>query len=237
MNHSLWLIGAGGTGSLLYEPLVRFLSSWHRNRDATFVLGVIDGDDVEPHNLDRQMFGGNVVGGPKAHGLTERPIPNIVGEIHALAEYLGKDNIADRIHDGDIVLIAADNYPVRSHIEKHVSTLQNATVINGGNETHDGSIQIWIRRDGKNVTPPISFLHDEIHAPGEDRAEMTCAAISQMIGGEQHIVANMMSATMMLNALRLVLDETEITWHEAHFDLDIGRMRPYDYRTHEDFTP
>lgn len=236
MNHSIWLVGAGGTGSILYEPLVRYLAAWHRNHEGTFVLGVIDGDDVETHNLDRQMFTGNFVGGSKAEAVVSRYRPQ-TGEVHPLHEYLGANNIANRIHDGDIVLIAVDNYPARSHIERHVSTLDNAVVINGGNEAIDGSVQIWVRRDGKNVTPPISFLHDEIHTPGADRAEMTCEAIAQIAGGEQHIVANMQSATLILNALRLVLDQAELGWHEIHFDLNVGRMRPFDYRKHEDFTP
>ncbi len=37
-----------------------------------------------------------------------------------------------------------------------------------------------------------------------DPANMTCEAIANIPGGEQTIIANMMSATMMLNAVRTV---------------------------------
>ena len=225
------LIGAGGTGSFLFPALLRFLENYHGNQGQDFMLQVLDGDHFTPNNRERQLFEGRYVDENKAntvvamHG-TDKTV--------ALPEYLGDDNIEKRIQDGDYVLIAADNFPVRSKIEKRGLELDNITVINGGNESYDGSCQIWMRRDGKNITPPLSHMHPEIHAPGDDRAEMDCMMAAQLPGGEQTIIANLASATIILNAVRLALewerDHDNIPFHELFFDLNSGKMRPADWR-------
>lgn len=230
------LVGAGGTGSLLLQPLMRYLSGYHQGREEHHVIAIIDGDHVEAKNLARQMFTGNVVDENKATALatlhddgTLRPIP----------EFLGDDNITRRLADGDTVLICADNYDVRARIEALGKTFQDFTVINGGNESVDGSVQIWLRRNGDNVTPPMSFMHAEILRPSPfDPSKLSCAERAELPGGGQTIVANMMSATQMLNAIRKVHDWEEgniqpLLWHEIQFDLQTGNARSYDWRSQD----
>jgi len=193
------LVGAGGTGSLLFPVLTRYLESYERNTGSKFRLLVVDGDEVSPSNLERQMFFGRFVGSNKAISLLEQYQAD-PDTIIAFPSYLGADNL-NGIAEGDVVLIAVDNFPVRAHIERHCSTLNDVTVINGGNEMRDGSLQTWIRRGGENMTPPMSQGHPELLRPGADRAVMSCQQIAELPGGEQTIIANMMSATLMLNAI------------------------------------
>lgn len=237
------LIGAGGTGSLLFDPLIRYLTAHHRNReDNNFILAIIDGDEVEPKNLDRQLFAGNFVGENKANALVAQYEHDA---LRAIPEFLGDDNVTTRINDGDTVLIAADNFDVRARIQAHALTLQNITVINGGNERSDGSLQVWIRRDGLNITPPLSFMHDEILRPSpHDPSKLNCQQRAELPGGEQTIVANMMSATQMLNAVRHLHEwedeKRELRWHEVFFDLETGNAKSFDNRTVEgwqEYTP
>lgn len=238
------LIGAGGTGSILFPLLVRYLDSYHGNRGDNHIVAVIDGDHVEAKNLERQMFGGNFIDENKAHALVAQ-----LGHpaTRAVPEYLGEENLEKRIFDGDVVLIAADNYDVRRRIERHAMSLGNIVVINGGNESSNGSLQVFIRSEGVNLTPLLSWQHPEILEPSpHDPSAMNCQQIAEMPGGEQTIVANTMSAAWMLNALvqyhewnrvRLV-PGAEIPipapepfpWHELHFDLATGRARPNDLR-------
>lgn len=230
------LVGAGGTGSLLFDPLVRYLTAFHRNsEEKNFILAVIDGDEVEPHNLDRQLFAGNFVGENKANALVTQYGHE---SLRSIPEFLGDENVEARINDGDTVLIAADNFSVRARIQKRCFALDNVTVINGGNESSDGSLQVWVRRDGKNVTPPLSFMHDEILRPSEhDPSTLNCQQRAEIPGGEQTIVANMMSATQMLNAVRHLHEweggKRELRWHEIFFDLDTGNAKSFDNRTVE----
>lgn len=227
------LLGAGGTGSILFDSLVRYLETYHRHRDEEFYLQVIDGDEIEAHNLDRQLFPEPTIGNNKAEALvhTAKYVPPH-GKIFPVATFLGKKNIGKLVRSGDIVLIAVDNYSVRALVEQHGHTLDRLVVINGGNESTDGSCQLWVRHDGKNVSPPLSHCHPEIaYKSANDRAAMSCEARGKIKGGEQTIVANMASALMMLNMLRQHhQNSVPKVGHEVYFDLDTLAMRPEDLR-------
>jgi molybdopterin/thiamine biosynthesis adenylyltransferase len=225
------LVGAGGTGSLVYPPLLRYLDSYHTNRGENFIVAVIDGDHLEKKNLQRQMFHGQFIDENKADALVKiyggpesRPIP----------EYLTEDNLEQRVMDGDIVLIAADNYDVRARLERRALDLDNIVLLNGGNEKTDGSLQIFIRKDGQNVTPPLSFQHPEILKPSpHDPSKLDCMTRAQVPGGEQTIIANMASASWLMAGLAIVhafQNGEPIAWHELNFDLLTGRARSTDWR-------
>jgi molybdopterin/thiamine biosynthesis adenylyltransferase len=228
------LIGAGGTGSLLMDPMLRMLRTFHGTDD--FVVAIIDGDNVEPKNLARQQFAGKHVGLNKAAALADFVYSGDTASIHAVPEFLSDENIGDRIQDGDVVIIAADNYNVRARIEQRALELDNIVVINGGNESFDGSCQIFVRKDGKNLTPPLSWMHDEIYTPSEhDPSKLDCIARANIKGGEQTIIANLMSAAWTLNMLYryLVSDKDPIVWHETFFDMKTGNAKAYDWRDEE----
>lgn len=235
------LLGAGGTGSILFPNLLRYLETYHRARKESFYIQVIDGDDIEPHNLDRQLFTETAIGANKAEALIQTsPFIPPSGKLFSRPEFIGKDNVKKVLRDGDIVIIAADNYSIRALIEEVGKTLDNLVVINGGNESTDGSCQLWVRVAGRNVTPPLSHCHPEIVYKGkDDRAAMSCEARSKLAGGEQTIVANMMSAVAILNMLRLYHSSPKGVppkGHEVHFDLNTLAMRPDDWRGVEGWT-
>jgi hypothetical protein len=237
------LVGAGGTGSLLFPPLMRYLPTHHG--DDPFIVAIIDGDNVEASNLTRQMFTGNYVDENKATALAR--LYGSEATTRAIPEFLGEDNLERRIRDGNTVMICADNFDVRRRIEKRALELENCTVINGGNETTEGSLQIFVRRGGVNVTPPLSWRHPEILRPSPyDPSVLSCAQRAELPGGGQTIIANMMSATHILNALTRLhaweanpdlvdeipgLNRAPLAWHELHFDLETGNARSYDQRT------
>jgi hypothetical protein len=83
--------------------------------------------------------------------------------------------------------------------------MKDITVINGGNEMTDGSLQIYARRAGKDVTPRLSQGHPEILSDDKrDPGALSCQQIAELPSGEQLAAANFMSAGLMLNAVRLV---------------------------------
>jgi len=224
------LIGAGGTGTLLLPPLVRYLRTHHGNAD--WLLALIDGDTVEEHNLARQMFNAYDVDTTKASAAAaSADDPHVIGIDHFVTD----ENVAQLIGNGTTVLIAADNYAVRSRIERHVLTIPNAIVINGGNEVLNGSCQIWVRKRGRNVTPPLSFLHPEIHGPSDDPALLSCLERAALPGGEQTIIANMASALWMLTALHKAVTG-DIRWNDLNFDLMPGLVEPLDTKPRRGWT-
>jgi len=225
------LIGAGGTGAMLFSPLLRLLETWQLNEEQPFSLSVIDGKAVSETKLLRQNFLRRFINANKAEALLAQyeTDPKVV---FAIPEYIGDLNI-NVFRDNDTVLIAADNWTIRQRIEGHCANLDNITVINGGNEMFDGSVQLWMRRRGKDITPPLSTNHPEILEPDNDMSAMTCAQIAELPSGEQTLIANMMSATAMLNALRLAHDwdanakrkSPPPSWNEAYFDMNTFAMR------------
>jgi molybdopterin/thiamine biosynthesis adenylyltransferase len=230
------MVGAGGTGTHLLHPLHAYLAAHHK--DDEWMLFILDGDVVEEKNLQRQLFAPGMVTLNKAEAAASTLFD--IPHVRAYPEYLSEENISRFIQEGDIVLICADNMVVRKRIEDHARTLTNVVVINAGNEKHSGSVQLYVRRDGKDVTPRIGYLHPEVTAEGPDRAEMTCAQAAALPGGEQTIIANMQAATWMLTALwRYDNDLYELaecsepspaTWTELQFDAWDGYVEHIDMR-------
>lgn len=230
------LVGMGGTGTHLLTPLVTYLRSNHQ--DGEWLLHIIDGDAVEANNLNRQLFDPGHITMNKATAAATKVNDGHVADI---PYYLSEENIPRIIRDGDTVLIAVDNFTVRKRIEDHCLTLDNAVIINGGNEVHSGSVQLWVRADGKNVTPRLSYMHPEVAiGTTDDRAEMTCAQAAALPGGEQTQIANVMTATWMLTALWRAhimayalakrQKPSSKTWTELQFDFLNGWTEYIDWR-------
>lgn len=225
-----YLIGAGGTGSILFDPLTRYLRTYYSGQENAYRLFVIDGKEVGESKLERQLFGIEHIGMNKAEAIVEKYAldPNVITSIPA---YLDKKNVKN-LSDDAVILIAADNFPVRARIERQALKMENVTVINGGNEMTDGSLQIFIRRNGENVTPPMSQGHPEIlRNDRRDPAMLSCEAVAALPGGEQTITANMQSATLMLTALSRLHDweadpeNLPLPKDEVFFDLTAFAMR------------
>lgn len=225
------LIGAGGTGSILLPLLRGYLNTYQKTSGEEAQITVIDGKEVGAEKLDRQMFEGKYAGSNKAEALIEQ-YKGSGTVLIAVPHYLNDKNITG-LTNGDIIIIAADNFPVRARIEKHAKTLRDVTVLNGGNEMHDGSLQIYVRRKGKDITPPLSQGHAEILTDDKrDPATLSCEQIAQIPGGEQTIIANVQSATLILAGLKKVhdweRDNKKAIPHEVFFDLNTMAMRALD---------
>lgn len=207
------LVGAGGTGSVLAEPLVTWLTATHGDN---FLLAIIDGDIVEEGNLARQIFRPYAVGQPKADALARRiNHVNVFGTVNWVTD----DNVAGYVREGDVVIIAADNYAVRRRILEHAKTLDNIRILNAGNEDDHGSLQDYIRSEGHDLTPPLDFMHPEIaEGKGVDPAELSCLERAALPGGGQTLAANFMSAAWILARLADPQNPSFLP-NELHWDL------------------
>lgn len=223
------LIGAGGTGSHLIAPALAYLHAYQTNQKATWEFLVVDGDNYEYKNLERQLFDPDFVGQNKADALVSMysryPLVSI-------PKFIGKDDLVHLLPEHSVVFIGVDNYSIRALIVEHAMTLKNIVVINAGNEKSDGSVQLWVRENGKNMTPPLTFCHPEIqYIAIHDRSAMTCAQAAQIPGGEQLILANFTAAQNMLHALwRVHSGAWKEGWTESIFDLDKNMVEYINFR-------
>ncbi|MDJ0322318.1 ThiF family adenylyltransferase [Cryobacterium sp. PH31-AA6] len=105
-NARVLVLGAGGLGS----PALIYLAA-----AGVGTIGIVDSDDVEPSNLQRQIVHGTEdVGRPKVVSAAES-IAAIAPEARVVqhAERLTADNAATIIGGYDVVIDGTDNFPTR----------------------------------------------------------------------------------------------------------------------------
>lgn len=229
------VIGTGGIGLCLLPTLCRYLN-FNGEKFPNVEVSLIDGDTFEERNRERQSF--DQVG-PKASVTVEKyreDFPRLMFWDHPV--YVADHNVIQLIREGDIVLLCVDNHKTRKLISDRAEELKNVTVISGGNDWTDGNVLMHIRRNDKNLTPPLaSKYHPEIvnptdKHPGEVDQAQGCAELAP--ASPQLLIANNYIAANMLAALYNILDEGQLAkvmaapenFAEVYCDLTILKAVP-----------
>lgn len=212
------VIGVGGIGGALVPFLARFLDA----REPRARLTLIDGDEFEPRNRERQAvpaFGNKaaILAGELARAFDRL-------SVRAVPEYVGDENVAALIEDGDYVLLAVDNHPTRRVVSDHCGRLRDVVVISGGNDLHDGNVQVFIRQNSEERCASLTRYHPEIAKaagplPGDDGCDLQTASAPQLL------VTNLAIASAMLNAFYACL-RGMLAYEEVYLDILAGRMNP-----------
>jgi molybdopterin/thiamine biosynthesis adenylyltransferase len=212
-------IGIGGIGCALLPFLCRYLQyAGERAR-----LTLIDGDRFERANAPRQSFG-------RLGNKAEVKALELAQEFEALSfraapEYVDADNLRRLIVEGDTVFLMVDNHASRLLVDRHAATLDDLTLISGGNDYEDGNIQVYLRREGLDLTPRLARYHPEIARP-QDRhpAELSCEEL-MAAGAPQLLFTNLMVASLMLNAF-YTLRQAPPAYCEVYLDIRQNISRP-----------
>jgi molybdopterin/thiamine biosynthesis adenylyltransferase len=211
-------IGIGGIGCALLPFLCRYLNYAGERARVT----LIDGDSFERVNAPRQAF---LQVGNKA----EVKARELAQEFEALSfravpEYATADNINRLIMEGDLVFLMVDNHASRRLVDGHAATLNDLSLISGGNDYEDGNVQVYLRREGRDLTPSLSRYHLEIAQP-QDRnpAELSCEEL-MAAGAPQLLFTNLMVASLMLNAFYALADFPG--YSEVYLDIRQNLSRP-----------
>lgn len=212
-------VGIGGIGCALLPFLCRYLQ--YSGEKARVTL--IDGDRFERANAYRQAFHrlGNKAE-VKAQELA-REFENL--SLRAAPEFVTEENAARLIRSGEVVFLMVDNHASRKLVSDHAATLPEITLISGGNDFVDGNVQVYVRREARNLTPSLSRYHPEIALP-QDRhpAELSCEEL--MAAGEpQLLFTNLMVAALMLNAF-YAWSRDRLTYSEVYLDILENLTRP-----------
>lgn len=151
-------------------------------------------------------------------------------------EYVSPFNITRLIRSGDIVLLCVDNHATRKLVSDYCTGLKNICLISGGNDgigrdtsgsmrrgTY-GNVQLYLRRNGRKLAPPLSQYHPEIAMPMDKLpGELNCTEL--VLSVPQILFANLAVASAMLNTLLLRLSRAS-HYAELSFDIADGLMRP-----------
>jgi molybdopterin/thiamine biosynthesis adenylyltransferase len=212
-------IGIGGIGCALLPFLCRYLQ--YSGDKARITL--IDGDSFERANAARQAFTrlGNKAE-VKARELAQE-FENL--SLRAAPEFVTEENVSRLLKEGDVIFLMVDNHASRKLVSGHAATLANVTLISGGNDFSDGNVQVYLRREGRDLTPSLSRYHPEIARP-QDRnpGELSCEELMAQ-GAPQLLFTNLMVASMMLNAF-YAFTQGRLDYSEAYLDILENLTRP-----------
>jgi molybdopterin/thiamine biosynthesis adenylyltransferase len=215
----LVIIGLGGIGGALAEPLCRYLD----HSDYIQQVKLVDGDRYEARNAERQQ---SVTGQNKADAWAKRLAGSFTKlTVGAVGSFITPDNIRLHLADNSIIMLCVDNHATRLLVQEHCSRLRNVTLISGGNDYYDGNVQVFARKNGRGLLPPITCFHPEIESPADRRPdELGCD--EELPVFPQLLFANFMAASLMLNALFLALQD-QFPHSEIYFDLRANAARPF----------
>ena len=134
------LIGAGGLGS----PAALYLAA-----AGVGTLGIVDNDEVDLSNLQRQVIHNNQrIGVPKvesAKQTIEALNPDVKVVPHAIR--LDSDNVLDLIRDFDVIVDGADNFPTR-YLLNDAAVRERKPVVHASILGFDGQLTTFIPYEG-----------------------------------------------------------------------------------------
>ncbi len=213
MEHYISIIGLGGVGSILIERLSRFLNY---SRDLTAEILLVDGDEYEQKNYERQEF--TRMGNKADIKATELQMKFSELQFDAFESFVNETNIGEVIKEGDIVFLCVDNHKTRMIVSNYCKELKDITLISGGNEFTDGNVQIYVRKGGKDLTPNLCAYHPEIANPDDKLPEeMSCEELAN--SDPQLYFTNLGVATLMCWSFYNVVVKEQYERSEVYFDI------------------
>jgi adenylyltransferase/sulfurtransferase len=140
LNAKVFIVGAGGLGC----PVGYYLAA-----AGVGTIGVVDNDDVELSNLQRQIAHNiHSLGKPKVESVKKtfeslNPDVNVV----AIKQKITKDNILDMLKDYDIVVDGSDNFPTR-YLVNDACVMLKKPLVSGAILRFEGQVTTILPHEG-----------------------------------------------------------------------------------------
>lgn len=246
MTYRFVVVGVGGVGTWLVQGLARQLE-WRAPGSG---LILVDGDNFEPKNKERQNFKGvgNKAEVVASELVAEFPqtyiVPQPVWIVENVVEQepleedgempsASKVRAVDLLCEGDVVYAVVDNDACRKVLIEAAAKLDNVDLFTAGND--DGyyySAYHYRRRDGEDITVNPLENHPEYESPSDrNPGDLSCQERAELEGGTQLIGTNMGVAAYLLSRTNMVifdgLDPTEMETDEFFCDVKAGRALGY----------
>lgn len=206
------IIGAGGVTSHMLPQLLKMC-------DASGKITIVDGDELETRNLDRQLFRQQDVGKNKAIALRQ-----LYPQINAIPEYFTHSNakkILDK-HSPDVVFVAVDNHDSRKLILDYLDELEGTVGIFGVNEYFDSQSYAY-RKEWLNTQGDPRIRYPELLEKTE-KNPVSCQGEAAE-STPQLAIANAMTGCFMMHLFWLhVVNYKSFTHPQAQQEI------PYDLR-------
>jgi adenylyltransferase/sulfurtransferase len=207
-NAKVLVVGAGGLGS----PALLYLAA-----AGVGTLGIVDFDEVDESNLQRQVIHGQSdVGRPKADSAADsiREINPLV-KINLHKVHLDSSNVLDIFADYDLILDGTDNFATR-YLVNDAAVLLDKPYVWGSIYRFDGQVSVFWDSHGPNyrdlypVPPPPGMVPS--CAEGGVLGVL-CASIGSVMVNEAIKLITGIGDTLL--GRLLVFDALEMSWHEV----------------------
>lgn len=192
LNSKVLLIGAGGLGS----PAAMYLAA-----AGVGTLGIVDFDEVDTSNLQRQLLHGTKdVGRPKVDSAADR-LHDINPEVKIVSYPvpLSSANALEIIKDYDIVINGSDNFPTRYLVNDACQFLRKP-LVDGSIFMFEGQVTVYhpaVPERGMEGGPCYRCLYPDPPPPGE----IPSCAEAGVLGVLPGIVGSLQA----LEAIKLIL--------------------------------
>lgn len=218
-NSRILVIGAGGLGS----PALLYLAA-----AGIGTLGIIDDDDVEASNLQRQVIHGvSDLGRPKAESARDSVLEiNPLVDVILHRERLDATNALEVFSGYDLILDGTDNFATR-YLVNDAAAILGKPYVWGSILRFDGQVSVFWNGHG----PTYRDLYPEAPPPG---TVPSCAE-----GGVFGVLCAQIGSVMVAEAIKLVtgigepllgrlliLDSLAMTWREIRLRPDPHTEQP-----------
>lgn len=193
-EYCFYIVGVGGTGSLLARDLPQLLISYRQHE-----MCLIDGDTVEKKNLTRQRFQPDDVGCNKAVAMAKKINSFYPIVCDAMDQYISDRELLAKIRKSEkipVIIGCVDNDATRRLLEKTFQKLETAVYIDSANSAYSGNVFACAKHNGTCYGKTRGQVRQLGH---KDRnpAEMSC--IDRTGSGElQYFVTNAKMAVCIL---------------------------------------
>ena len=201
--NSVTLIGCGGTGSLLVQPLARLLA-FNENTDMC-VLHLWDGDSFEKRNEARQISFIDMNKAVAAHSLVEHLVPGKVLDRYALGKESFVEHIHECVHEAEgkpwglhVIVTAVDNSATRKMCYDAMSDIKDdisVAIVDPGNGEGQANVTTWLRIMGREPLAWPPELYHNLRDPKDRPPGADCLEETES-GQTQTIAENMMAAAL-----------------------------------------
>lgn len=184
-------IGAGGLGS----PVLLYLAAAGVGR-----IGVVDFDNVDASNLQRQVIhGSRSVGTPKTESARAR-IADINPDVNVTLHegQLHSGNARQVVRDYQLVIDGSDNFPTR-YLVNDACVLEDKPLLYGAMSQFEGQVSLFHVKTGEGRAPCYRCLYPEPPPPG---AVPNCAEAG-VFGALPGVIGSMMAVEAIKHLLGL----------------------------------
>ena len=225
MIDKVFVIGAGGTGSMLIPLLARLLKFNPDTKDAS--ITIIDGDDFETKNMTRQSMNTDDVGRNKASAIVEECMRKGFDNVTSIEEFIDKETFIPLLDESlcPLIIATVDNHASRSEIIsaiEEVCDTKDFFFITPGNsditEDPKGQVMWFGRIRGQKFGQNPKEYDPEIKNPVEPIPRKGSCMLLQE-SHPQLISANLRAASSTLDTIQNLLDGSLNPNHsQLHFN-------------------